>query len=941
MNYGDPSNPQSGRAQVPGNQPEPPSPNPSSAPPAGRAQVGRAGVGGPGATGSASVGSARVGGSASVGSARVSPPEGPTGRASVGSARVGGSASVGSARVSPPEGPTGRASVGAASVPGAAGRATVGRAVVGSASVGVPDVMDGPGGPGGPGDLPPGAGGRGGKDGRSVTAKAKKRRRRNIMIASIAAFIMIAGIGMVAGTYYFDQVALPDDITLDQSTTIYYSDGVTPMSRIGENRTVLPFDQIPKDMQHAVVAAEDNSFYTNDGVDYKGVVRAAWNNVSGGDRQGASTISQQYARRWADLEGVTYARKVREAVIALKLNQQYSKDEIMTMYLNVVYFGRGAYGIEAASQAYFGKPAKDLKTNEAMLLAGLIKNPEGSGKGSPFDPNIDKAQALDRFNYIKGQMIKLNFVPEAEAADRMKFPDNVVTPADARKRSVSQQNLDKPEGLIVHHVLGEVAALTDPRTGQLLYEDTDADGKKNFDKIRNGGLKIVTTIDKDVQPIAVREASRNKDSNMNKQPENLQAALVAVEPGTGAVKAYYGGDDGSKNDYAGYYNDPVLGTGEDSCCGGHPPGSTFKVYTLTTGLLNGYRIDSMWDGNSPGDFPKSGRSIKGGNPVKNAGENPVSHPACGAWCTLEEVTVLSLNVPFFALAEKVGPDKVIDTARAAGITDMWATVKGQPLPVKIDLTNKTGKDVIPQYFNTEVAFGQYPVTVLEHAGGIATIAARGYAAKTHFLKEIWTGGKKTYGEVIKPQRIPGFTDGMSDDINTVLQGVPKHYNLKMKDGRQIAGKTGTWQYGQNQSGNAHAWMVGYAAYDPVKKTPDLAVAVWVGNKGNEQPIKDVGGKPIIGGSLPGPIWRDFLNDALTALKAPKVNFRPPANTGRLDVGTGISPVPSEPVVDPNNPGQDPNNPGNGNGGPGPGNGSQNPGGNGGGTVPTTEATRRR
>ncbi|MER7276872.1 transglycosylase domain-containing protein [Dactylosporangium sp. NPDC000244] len=876
-----------------------------------------------------------------------------TGSASVGSARVGGSASVGSARVSPPEGPTGRASVGSASVPGAAGRATVGRAVVGSAAVGAPlgDVMDGPGGPGGPGDGPPGRGGSGGKDGRSVTAKAKKRRRRNILIASIAAFIMIAGIGMVAGTYYFDKVALPDDIALDQSTTIYYSDGQTPMARIGENRTVLAFKDIPPDMQHAVVAAEDNSFYTNDGVDYKGVVRAAWNNISGGDRQGASTISQQYARRWADLEGVTYARKLREAVIALKLNQQYSKDEIMTMYLNVVYFGRGAYGVEAAAQAYFGKPAKDLKTNEAMLLAGLIKNPEGnSGKGSPFDPNIDKTQAQERFNYIKGQMIKLNFVPQAESDTRMKFPDNVITPADARKRSVAAQNLDKPEGLIIHHVLGEVAALTDPRTGQLIYEDTDGEGKKNFDKIRNGGLKIVTTIDKDIQPIAVREASRNKDSNMNKQPENLQAALVAVEPGTGAVKGYYGGDSGNGGDFAGYYNDPVLGNGEDSCCGGHPPGSTFKVYTLATGLMAGYRIDSMWDGNSPGDFPASGRSIKGGNPVKNAGENPVSHPKCesgsSSWCTLEEVTVMSLNVPFFALAEKVGADKVIDTARAAGITDMWATVNGKS--TKIDMTTKTGKDLIPGTFNTEVAFGQYPVTVLEHAGGIATIAARGYAAKTHFLKEVWTDGKKTYNEVINPKRIPGFTDGMSDDINTVLQGVPKHYNLKMKDGRQIAGKTGTWQYGQNQSGNAHAWMVGYAAYDPVKKTPDLAVAVWVGNKKDEQPIKDSKGTSIIGGSLPGPIWRDFLNDALTAIKAPKVNFRPPANTGRLDVGTGVSPQPSAPVIDPNNPGG--GNPGQGNtenpggGNPGQGN-SQGPGGNGGGngggTVPTTTATRRR
>jgi membrane peptidoglycan carboxypeptidase len=863
--------------------------------------VGRASVGGP-ATGAASVGSARVGSS--------------------GSARVG----------SPSEPVTGRASV---SGPGAiSGRASVGRASVGTAPAMSPSegFIDGPGGP--PGDLPPGRGGRSGAGGgRSTTARAKKRRRRNIVIASIAAFIMIAGIGMVSGTYYFDKVALPDDIAMSQSTTIYYSDGTTPMGRIGENRTVVPIDKIPLDVRHAVVAAEDNTFYTNDGVDYKGVVRAAWNNVTGGDRQGASTISQQYARHWAELEGVTYARKLREAVIALKLNQQYDKDKILEMYLNIVYFGRGAYGIQAAAIAYFNKGVDQLNMAEGMVLAGLIKNPAGTGKGSPFDPNIDKQQATDRFNYIKEQMLKLNFCSAADAPTKMAYPAKVITPAEARTNSINSQNLDKPEGLIIHHVLGEVAALTDPRTGALLYEDTDADGKTNFDKIRDGGLKIVTTIDKDVQQIAVREASRNKESNMNNQPDNLQAALVAVEPGSGAVKAYYGGDKGSGNDYAGYYNDPVLGDGKDSCCGGHPPGSTFKIYTLATGLMAGYRIDSMWSGNSPAEFPASGRTIKGGNPVKNAGDGSPSSPKCqsgtGTWCTLEEVTVMSLNVPFFALAEKVGPAKVIDTARAAGITDMWATIKGEKAPRKIDLVKNTGDKVFPTYFNTEVAFGQYPITVLEHAGGTATFAARGMAAKTHFLKEIWTGGKKTYGEIIKPTRIPGFTDQMADDMNTVLQGVPKHYNLKTHDGRQIAGKTGTWQYSQNASGNAHAWMVGYAAYDPAKKSPGLAAAVWVGNKGDEQPIVDKNKRAIIGGSLPGPIWRDFLDAALTQMKMPKINFPPPKNTGRLDVGTGVSPQPSAPPADPNNPGG---------GFPGQGQ-SQGPGGNGGGVVVTP--TRRR
>ncbi|WP_238013107.1 transglycosylase domain-containing protein [Dactylosporangium sp. AC04546] len=739
-------------------------------------------------------------------------------------------------------------------------------------------------------------------------AKGRKKRRRNIVIASIAAFIMIAGIGLVAGTYYFDTVALPEDISMEQSTTIYYADGTTPLARIGDkNRTVITIDQIPDHVQKAVVAAEDNTFYTNDGVDYKGVLRAAWNNVTGGERQGASTISQQYARQWAELEGVTYARKLREAVIALKLNQQYEKPKILEMYLNIVYFGRGAYGIQAAAQAYFSKPAKDLTPAEGVVLAGLIKSPDGTGKGSPFDPTVDAKQAHERFDYIKGQMVKLNFVHAEEADKVLAYPEKVNTAAQTREQAATTTgSMDKPEGLIVHHVLGEVAALTDAKTGRLLYEGEDPDGKKNFDQIRNGGLKIVTTIDQRIQQIAVREASRNKESNMFDQPPNLQAALVAVEPGTGAVKAYYGGDNGNGGDYAGYYRDPVLGDGDPSCCGGHPPGSTFKVYTLATGLMNGYRTDSYWNGESPQEFPNSGRTFKTNNPVKNAGEgtSPDCKSGSGKWCTLEEVTVKSLNVPFFALSELVGRDKVIDTARAAGITEMWATVDGKSK--RIDLTKVDGAAAAKDYFSNEVAFGQYPVTVLDHAGGIATFAARGAAAKTHFLKEVWTGGKKTYAEVIKPVRIPGFTVEMSDDLNAVLQGVPEHYNLTMSGKRKVAGKTGTWQLGQTTD-NAHAWMVGYSAYDPGKKSVGLAAAVWVGNQKDEQKIVKKGGTPIIGGNLPGPIWRDFLDAALTAVKMPIVGFPPRRNTGDKELGTGISPQASAPP--PVNPSTDPSQPG--------------------------------
>src|SRR5262249_44421552 len=154
---------------------------------------------------------------------------------------------------------------------------------------------------------------------------------------------------------------------LPESTSIYYDDGTTLMAKIGEeNRTVVTIDQVPEYVRYAVVAAEDMTFFSNDGVDYKGIVRAAWNNFTGGERQGASTISQQYARHWANLKGVTYARKLQEAVIALKLNKQFDKKQILEKYLNIVFFGRHAYGIEAASWAYFNHGVKDLKLDEGI-----------------------------------------------------------------------------------------------------------------------------------------------------------------------------------------------------------------------------------------------------------------------------------------------------------------------------------------------------------------------------------------------------------------------------------------------------------------------------------------------------------------------------------------------------------------------------------------------
>jgi membrane peptidoglycan carboxypeptidase len=850
-------------------------------------------------------------------------PGAPAGRASVGRASVGRAVvpEAEEATGSAGHAPVPAASVPAASVPangaGVVGRATVGRASVRAAAPVAPVVPGVPGGPGGPpGSGPdviqgPGPGRRPPAEApRPRTPRSKRARRRNWIIAAFATFIMLAGGLVVGGTYYFQSVPLPENLALPESTTIFYSDGKTPLAKIGTaNRTLITSDKIKPWVEHAVIAAEDRSFYDNKGVDFKGILRAAWNNVTGGERQGASTITQQYARNVAELEGISYARKIKEAVIATKLTQKYSKKDIMRFYLNTVYFGRQAYGIEAAARAYFNKSAEQLDTAEAVVLAGLIKNPEGDGvNGSPYDPTRHKETAVDRWNYIRDGMVELKdkegkpFLTKEEAA-ALKYPQNVIPIKANDPQFTSQSGLDKPTGLVVHHVMDELKHMRNP-DGTIGLRDKQG---KELD-IKNGGLKIVTTIDVAAQAAAEAAADETRQGSlMFDQPKNLQAALVAVEAGTGRVRAYYGASNGAGFDMAGWYNDPVLADGTPSG-GSHPAGSTFKVYTLGAALKAGISIDSYWLGPKTREFKASGRVGKGA--IRNSGDS------CPDGCTLAYALEKSMNTVYFAVGEKVGAAKVIDFARAAGIRSMWASVpdkdeKGNQTFVlkRIDLTAiKSGAEVAPKYFSTEVSIGQYHITVMDHANGVATLAARGKAAEEHFVQQVSKGNDLFYNERIAPKQIDGYTEAMADDEAFAMQQVVKSGTAtaaRLNGGRPAAGKTGTWQLGDTTD-NAHAWFVGFTASDLAKNQRGLAAAVWVGNKGVEQKIVDKNKKAIGGGNLPAQIWKKFMDATLAAQKAKIVNFPDPKFVGD-DTGEVASPAPSAPPGDPGNP-NDPTSP---------------------------------
>ncbi len=877
--YGDPQSARA-RARVPGpSAASTPDDDPSGSRPAPdayrRSAGGRASVSGAAPVGSASVGG--VSGRVPVGTA-------PAGRASVGSARVGG----------PPVG----------GAPGVGDGGYGGRAAVARAAVRPTPAYDELGDP-----RPVSGGGRAGKD---PSKSAKRRRRANILTAAAAVAVILLGAGVVAGTWFFDDVQLTEPKAEDQVTQILASDGKKQLATIGEqNRSLVPYQSINPLIGQAVMAAEDKNFLDHNGIDMKGIMRAAWNNFTGGDTQGASTITQQYARHAADLKEISYNRKLREAIIARKMEDKYSKDEILGRYLNSVYFGRGAYGIEAAVKAYFGndrssltKPGQKgaITAGEAAILASVIKQPEPSATHKGYDPQNNPQAAQERWTYTLNNMVEKGWLNAAQRP--AEYPKWKPFDPDACRTTCGT---DQPTGKIIKYVKQELLAM----------------GIKQ-EEWANGGLRITTTIDKDVQKAAVEAAAQsNKESPLHALDSSYKSALVSIDPENGRVLAYYGGDegDGVGWDYAG----PNYAKDGSFLGGGRPPGSSFKIYTLLAALSNGYGFDTTWDADA---------KKVGGDAINNSSRTNLK---CDKRrCPLDIATVESYNFPFYWLADKLGPAEVLQAAKKAGVRWISSPTK---IGERIDLT-KTDKSELREFGN-EVGFGQYAITPLDHANGVATLAADGVYNKAHFVKKVErrdsSGKFKAYkSEKLDPQR--AFEKDVVAAIDHVLQKIPAANSRSLRNGRDAIGKTGTWEYQDGESGeNGDAWMVG--------STRQIAASVWVGrekvDKKTKQmkllPIKKPGGGNMTGGSVPGQIWKQFMDAASSAINAENEAFLPNVKVGDPSKkGNGLDPLPPPPEEQQNcllgglicPPGN--NGGGNGNGNNGNGNGNNGGDNNGGG-----------
>jgi membrane peptidoglycan carboxypeptidase len=680
-----------------------------------------------------------------------------------------------------------------------------------------------------------------------MAKRRRKTRQRNLIIAAFAVFIILAGGVVVGGTYYYDSVPAPQQLSLPESSSIYYADGKTQLAKLGEekggNREYVPIAGVPKWVQDAVISAEDRNFYHHDGIDTRGIMRAAWNNLTGGETQGASTITQQYARAAAKLTGITYARKLREAVMASKLNQEYSKPQILEFYLNTIYMGRGAYGIQAAARAYFNKTVDKLTPAEAAVLAAVIKQPEPSDGFKGYDPTVNPGPAKDRWTYVVDGMVKMGTISEADRA-KIQYPP--VQKKAAACVTAATCGVDTPVGNVVNYVASELAAM-------------------GINDLKAGGYRVTTTIDPKMQKAAEDAARHIKGSPMYGQPQKLMAALAAIDPTNGRVKAYYGGDKGTDYDYAGLNTNEKTGALE----GTHSPGSTFKIYTIAAALKDGISTESHWDALKLKD-PDTGRTLT------NAGRDTSGSVSCAHWCSLEESAVQSYNVPFYWITKEIGAAKVVDAAKAAGVRVMTPD-NGVP----VDLTKVSGEQVAPSKFDTQVGFGQYGITVLDHANGMATFAADGIYHQAHFVLRVEKRGEDGKFKVLKGANEKGqrrFEEEQIDDLNAVLQKIPDHNNDDLSGNRPATGKTGTWQLGDTKK-NGDAWMIG--------ATPQLASAVWIGTKGARQAIVDKNGKDIGGSALPADVWKAFMNDALKGTDVK--TFPSAAHTGDPERGNGLKP----------------------------------------------------
>jgi membrane peptidoglycan carboxypeptidase len=618
--------------------------------------------------------------------------------------------------------------------------------------------------------------------------RRRSRRTRRVLVSLV--LLSVGGlVAMAAVVYVLVKAPLPDRLPVAQTTTLTYRNGAA-LGTIGTvNRTNVPLTQVPVPVRQAVLAAEDHNYYSEPGISIRGIGRALWTDIRGGEvSQGGSTITQQYAKNAYLTSQRTLSRKLKEIVVAIKLDHKYSKDQILESYLNTIYFGRGAYGIQAASQTYFGVNSNQLTVSQGAVLAGLIRAP------SVLDPRVSPNSSKTRWHEVIDAMVQQKWLTQA-AADTLTIPTTLPVGAANHGNPIT--------GFIEDQVKKELVA----------------DGVSE-DLINRGGLHITTTLDQKLEFDAIAAVNQVTAG----APAALQEGLVAVQPGTGRVRAYYpGSGTGSKGrryvDNA--TRDPV------------PVGSSFKPIVLATALSEGISLDKVYDGSSPQSFPGVNQGV-----VTNFGnEQP-------GYVNLIRATAMSVNTVYVHLGQDAGIDKVADQAEKLGLPAIGATDRVASLPLGF---------LRESPYNMAAVYGAF-------AGG-------GTTAPSHLVSLVTDpSGHVVYKE--KDRRSQAISKDVDADATYAMQAVftdpaGTAAGDPLANGRAAAGKTGT------ASDNPSAWFCGF--------TPQLAAVVDVFRDDYKPLVNTLGYSEVTGATLPLKIWNTFMNSALQ--DAPNEAFPPRAYVG--------------------------------------------------------------
>ncbi len=627
-------------------------------------------------------------------------------------------------------------------------------------------------------------------------APRRGRIRKLRLLALLLVLLALAGVAFSYGLVTAIRSELgaldPSNPRGDVDTVIYSAPNKSGQRRVlailrgEESRVLVPSEEIAPIMKQAIVAVEDKRFYEHNGVDVRGILRAAWEDIrSKAVVEGGSTITQQYVKNAYSRNDQTIARKVREAALAWQLTQRWSKDRILTAYLNTIYFGNGAYGILQAARTYFrGKSAEELTLPEAALLAGIPSSP------ALYDPVQHPAAARQRRAYVLDQLHEQGRITAAE------------------RRKANATPLPKPEDVGLPGTRGPAPYFVNYVTDQLVAQ-------YRAERVFGGGLEVTTTIDLDLQ-----EKAREAIEKVLRRPDGPAAALVAIDPRTGAVKAMFGGTNFRRSQFN-------LATQAE-----RQPGSSFKPIVLAAafrkGIAPGTRITSK-----PIEIVAGDRIW----PVKNYEGSYLGQ------VDLARAMVSSDNSVYAQLTNIVGPKAIVETAHRLGI-----------------------RSNLPAYFS--IGLGFVAVNPLDMARAYATIANEGKRVDGSITKDrprvvrsvrFRKSGKVVDNEPVARQVLaPAEAATMTTILERVVeQGTGQRAQLA---DRTAAGKTGT------NDNYADAWFVGY--------TPELAVAVWVGYPNELRPMEtEFNGEPVAGGTLPALIWKAFMTRALDT-RSP-TSFRPP------------------------------------------------------------------